>query len=183
MEEMVKNNNIRAMVLTALMVALTYIAGSVIKIPTLNGFIHPGDCMVLLGAVLLGKKRGALSGSIAMAFVDITAGYLIWAPFTFIIKGIMAYFTGVILDRIEDKTYRTHIIAFIIGGIINVVGYFIGNIIIGGIIIGTVSGFIPSIIYAGGLVLGDTLQSIVGIMLALILAPIAYKTRIKFNLL
>ena len=183
MEERIKNNNIRAMVLTALMIALTFVAGSIIKIPTLNGFIQPGDCMVLLGAVLLGKKRGALSGAVGMAFVDITAGYLIWAPFTFIIKGVMAYFTGVILDRIKEKTYRMYLIAFIVGGVINIVGYFIGNITIGGIIIGTVSGFIPSIIYAGGLVLGDSLQSIVGIIIALILAPIAYKARIKFNLL
>lgn len=183
MEERIKNNNIRIMILTALMIALTFVAGSIIKIPTLNGFIQPGDCMVLLGAVLLGKKRGALSGAIGMAFVDITAGYLLWAPFTFIIKGLMAYFTGVVLDKVREKTYRGYIIAFVIGGIINIVGYFIGNIIIGGIIIGTVSGVIPSIIYAGSLVLGDSLQSIVGVILALILAPIAYKTKIKFNLL
>ncbi len=183
MEEGTKNNNIKVMILTALMIAITFIAGSVIKIPTLNGFIQPGDCMVLLGAVLLGKKRGALSGAIGMAFVDITAGYLIWAPFTFIIKGAMAYFTGVVLDRIKEKTYKGYLIAFIIGGVINIIGYFIGNIIIGGIIIGTVSGFIPSIIYAVSLILGDSLQSIVGIIIALILAPIAYKAKERFNLL
>ncbi|MDO4535663.1 MAG: ECF transporter S component [Clostridium perfringens] len=183
MEERTKNNNIRVMVLTALMVAITFMVGGVIKIPTLNGFIQPGDCMVLLGAVLLGKKRGALSGAIGMAFVDITAGYIIWAPFTFIIKGAMAYFTGMVLDKVKEKNYKGYLIAFIIGGIINIIGYFIGNIIIGGIIIGTVSGFIPSIIYAISLVLGDTLQSIVGVIIALILAPIAYKAKVRFDLL
>ena len=183
MDERIKNNNIRIMILTGLMIALTFVAGSVIKIPTLNGFIQLGDCMVLLGVVLLGKKRGALSGAIGMILVDITGGYLIWAPFTFVIKGAMAYFTGVILDGVKEKKHITYLIAFITGGIINVFGYFIGNMIIGGIIIGTVSGLIPSFIYAGTLVLGDSLQSIVGIIIALILAPITYKAKLKFNLL
>ena len=177
----VKNNNIRIMIQTGLMIALTFVAGSVIKIPTLNGFIQPGDCMVLLGAVLLGRKRGALSGAVGMVLVDIWAGYLIWAPFTFIIKGAMAYFTGVILDKIKDKVYKVYLIAFVVGGITNIVGYFIGNAIIGGVIIGTVKGFMPSIIYAISHVLGDLAQSILGIVIALILAPIVSKAKVRLN--
>lgn len=181
MERKARNNSILKMILTALMIALTFVAGSVIKIPTLNGFIQIGDCMVLLGAVLLGKRRGALSGAIGMCFVDITAGYLIWAPFTFVIKGLMAYVVGIILEKKDNIDYKTYVIAFIIGGFINVIGYFMGNAIIGGVIIGNAKGILQSIIYASANIMGDTIQSIIGIIIALILAPSINKAKLKLN--
>lgn len=180
MQQSKKNNNLRILILTALMIALTFIAGNIIKIPTFNGFIQIGDCMVLVGAVLLGKKRGALSAGIGMAFVDIAGGYLFWAPLTFIIKACMAYFTALILEKNKNK--KKFIIAFIIGGAINVFGYFLGNIIIGGLILKVVSGFLQSVLYASSYIIGDTLQSIMGIIIALILVPYMNKIRIKFNL-
>lgn len=182
MKQGVKDNKILKMILTALMIALTFVAGSVIKIPTLNGFIQVGDCMVLLGAVLLGKRRGALSGALGMAFVDIAAGYLIWAPFTFVIKGLMAYIVAIILERANNMNYKTYIIAFVVGGFINVVGYFIGNAIIVGIIIGDVQGISQSVIYALANVMGDTIQSTLGVVIALILAPSINKAKLKLNL-
>ena len=87
------NTNIKfhKTVFTALMIAIIFISANLIRIPTVGGFVHLGDCMVLLAAALLGKKRGALASGIGMALVDLYSGYIIWAPFTFIIKALMAY--------------------------------------------------------------------------------------------
>lgn len=54
------NSKTRDLVLTSLIIALVFIAGMVIKIPTVGGFVHLGDCMVFLSVIVLGKKRGLL---------------------------------------------------------------------------------------------------------------------------
>ena len=85
------NSKFHKTVFTALMIAIIFISANLIRIPTVGGFVHLGDCMVLLAAALLGKKRGALASGIGMALVDLYSGYIIWAPFTFIIKAIIAF--------------------------------------------------------------------------------------------
>lgn len=182
MEQRARNNSVLLMILTALMIALTFVAGSVIKIPTLNGFMQPGDCMILLSAVLLGKKRGALAAGIGMGLIDATSGYLIWAPFSFVIQGAMGYVAGAIIERATKKSYKTYIISFVVAGFVSLGGYFIGNAIMGGVIMGAVHGFIPTILYAVAHVPGDSSEIILGVIIALILAPIVNKARITFNL-
>ena len=50
-----KDSKIRKLVMAALLAALTYVATTVIKIPTpTGGYVHPGDGMVLLSGWLLG---------------------------------------------------------------------------------------------------------------------------------
>lgn len=182
MEQRARNNKVLIMILTALMIALTFVAGSVIKIPTLNGFMQPGDCMILLGAVLLGKKRGALSAAIGMGLIDATSGYLIWAPFSFVIQGAMGFVAGYLFERFKVKNYKAYLISFIVAGFVSLGGYFIANAIMGGIIMGAVHGFLPSVLYAVAHVPGDSSEIIFGIIIALILAPIVNKAKVKFNL-
>ncbi|MGV3024173.1 ECF transporter S component [Clostridium thermobutyricum] len=180
MERSSEHKKIVGLIFTALMIALIFIAGSIVKIPTLNGFIQPGDCMVLAGAVLLGKKKGFIAAAIGMALVDVAAGYVIWAPFTFIIKGLMALTVASILEKVEKKSIKKYIGAFIVGAIVNLIGYFIGNAIMGGIITGASVGFVGSILYAASHFVGDLSEVVVGIIIAIPLAPIAQKARIKF---
>ena len=179
--EHLQDNKIKKLTLTGLMIAIVFVSGSIIRIPTLNGFMQPGDCMVLLSAVLLGKKYGTAAGAFGMALVDILSGYLIWAPFTFVIKGAMAFITAVIIEKYKDERFKTYLIAFIVAGIVDVVGYFIGNAIMGGLILGASNGFIGSIIYAALHVPGDAMQAILGIVLALILAPFIRKIKNSLN--
>ncbi|MGL5245759.1 MAG: ECF transporter S component, partial [Sarcina sp.] len=91
-------------ILTALMIAMIFIAANIIRIPTIGGYVHLGDCMVLISAVVLDKRRAALASAVGMSLVDIFSGYIIWVPFTFIIKGLMAYIAAAILQRFKEKT-------------------------------------------------------------------------------
>lgn len=55
-----KDSKIRKLVMAALLAALTYVATTVIKIPTpTGGYVHPGDGMVLLSGWLLGRGGAA----------------------------------------------------------------------------------------------------------------------------
>ena len=61
----------KELVLMGLMIALVWLAGSVIRIPSVGGFVHVGDCMVFLSVVVLGKKKGAVVSALGMrALVD-----------------------------------------------------------------------------------------------------------------
>lgn len=116
-----------SMVQIALMAALTYIATAVIAIPVGdNAVLHLGDTVVFLCAVLLGKKKGAIAAAIGMTFFDLFSPFYIWAPFTFVIKGAMAYIAGMIAYRskYEGNNIPNNLLAFIIAGIVMIAGYF-----------------------------------------------------------
>ena len=81
----------KSLAVTALMAAFTCIATMSIRIPTPTlGYIHPGDCLVLLCGVILGPVAGFLAAGIGSMFADILSGYIIYAIPTLIIKGVTA---------------------------------------------------------------------------------------------
>lgn len=159
-------------IFTALMIAIIFIAGNLIKIPTIGGFIHIGDCMVLLSATLLGKKRGALASGIGMALVDLYGGYLIWAPFTFIIKALMAYIAGYLIEVNHRKGY---LIPFLASGIFMLIAYFFAGAIIALLFTGSSNTFIGALAYSAKDIIGNVFQIGVGIIIALPLSKILYK--------
>lgn len=173
-----KNLTTRELVLIGLMIALIYLAGSIIKVPSLGGFVHIGDCMVFLSVVVLGKKKGAVASSFGMFLVDALGGYYLWAPFTFVIKGIMAYVAGYILEVMEGKTKDNvrYLIAFIVSGIFMVIGYFFAGIIMAGFLTNKV-GLIQGIAYSAKDIVGNIIQVITGIVIALPLTAVLLKAR------
>jgi uncharacterized membrane protein len=86
----------KLLVYTGIMTALVFVATYSIKIPVpfTNGYIHPGDGMVFLSAVVLGWKYGAFAAGVGSMLADIIGGYPHWAVPTLVIKTIMALFIG-----------------------------------------------------------------------------------------
>ena len=59
------HQTLRKIVTAALLAAMTCIATMIIRIPTPTfGYIHPGDCFVLLSGVILGPVGGAIAAGI-----------------------------------------------------------------------------------------------------------------------
>jgi uncharacterized membrane protein len=100
-----KNINVEKLILTGLMTALVTVTTIVIPIPVpfTNGYVHPGDSMVFMSVLLLGRGRGALAAGVGSAFADVVLGFFIWAPFTFVIKGAMAFIAGLIIEKCAQK--------------------------------------------------------------------------------
>ena len=170
-----KSLNTREMVLMGLMIALVYLAGSIIKIPSVGGFVHIGDCMVFLSVIVLGKKKGAVSSALGMFLVDVLGGYYFWAPFTLIIKGAMAYIAGLILERMVESK-KAYIIAFLISGVFMVIAYFFAGIIVAGFLtekIGIIEGFI----FSAKDIVGNVIQVGTGIVIALPLSAVIIKAK------
>jgi uncharacterized membrane protein len=110
--------NVEKLILTGLMAALVTVTTVVIPIPVpfTNGYVHPGDSMVFMAVLLLGRGRGALAAGVGSAFADVVLGFFIWAPFTFVIKGGMAFVAGFIIEKCTEKPRNIVIsCAFIVG--------------------------------------------------------------------
>ncbi len=116
----------------SLMTAITFIATSVIHIPTFMGVLHLGDSMIFLSAILFGRKKAAISSAIGMCLFDLMTGYTMWAPFTFVIKGVMAYIAGTIAYRKDynGNNFSNNLVAFIVAGIWMIAAYYLGGAII-----------------------------------------------------
>jgi len=116
-----------------IMAAIVYIATYLIKIPVgSKGVFHLGDSMVYLAAILLGKKKGVIAAALGMTLFDITTPWFYWAPFTFIVKGGMAYITAVIAYRkgYNGDNLINNLFAFIVAGVWMVLGYLLSGFVV-----------------------------------------------------
>ncbi|NLZ52899.1 MAG: ECF transporter S component [Thermoanaerobacteraceae bacterium] len=85
-------------------------------IPTLNLYFNLGEAIIYLTALLYGAIPGALIGGVGSALADIIGGYPVWAPITFIIKGLEGYIVGSVAKK-------NRYFAVILGGITMMAGY------------------------------------------------------------
>ena len=142
-----------------LMAALTFAATYSFHIPIgSKAVLHLADSMVFLGALLLGKRKGFLSAAIGMGLFDLLSPYAVWAPYTFIIKGVMAYIAATIIysKNFNGKNIFINVLGYTVAGIWMIFGYFIaGRFVYGNF--GTAYADIP----------GNIFQVVAGIVLAL----------------
>ena len=150
----------------AIMAALVFVTTYLIKIPSLNGYTHIGDSMVILSALILGKKKGALAAGLGAALCDLLSGYMQYIIPTFLIKAIMVLIIAIIAENLINKTKFAWILGAIIGCTFQVVGYCLVETILYG--------------FAGALasVPANIIQSIVGIALAVVLSTVLEKSNI-----
>mgnify|MGYP002608555056 FL=1 len=117
-------------------IALVFIATGFInlRLPIVanGGLIHLGNVPLFLAAIIFGKKTGAISGAVGMALFDLFSGWTLWAPFTFIIVGIMGWVVGKITEDKSHNTILWYVIAILAALAIKIVGYYIAEGIIYG---------------------------------------------------
>ena len=166
-----RNNKTRKMVITAMLAALTCVATMIIKIPSpLKGYINLGDCVVLVAGWLLSPGYGFFAAGVGSALADILSGYIIYAPATLIIKGIMAliaHFVYKILSK-KSKSMGPRVISGILAEIAMVMGYFLFE--------GILYGFGPSVVN----IPANAVQGIAGLILGCLLVKIFERTDIGF---
>ena len=144
------------LVMTALMIGIIIVSIMFIRIPIpgTQGYVHLGDAMIFLSVLILGWKNGAMAAAIGGALGDIMGGAPVWAPWTFVIKGVMAIILGMFLNAAIKKA-RLRFAA----------GYYVAE----GVIVGNWVAPVIGIPWNVG-------QFVVGIIVAEILAAALYKT-------
>jgi uncharacterized membrane protein len=163
------NTNTKKLVMAALMAALTCVATMMIVIPSpLKGYINLGDCLVLTSGWLLSPVYGFLAAGLGSALADLFAGYVLYAPVTFLIKGVMALIACFGFRLLHKKC--NHLISRIISGaaaeIVMILGYFVFE--------GFMYGFIPSAVN----IPANSVQGIAGMIIGIVLMKTIEKSKI-----
>lgn len=154
------NVKTRKIVLAAMFAAIICLATMIIKIPSpLKGYINLGDCVVLLAGWILSPIYAFLAAGIGSMFADVLSGYALYAPATFIIKGVVAIIACYVF-RILEKKHKC-VFSGIISGLtaetVMVMGYLLFESLL--------YGFVPSLVNVpanaiqgvAGIVIGTTL--------------------------
>jgi len=155
-----QNQSLRVTVLSALFITLVFVATYInIYVPILmaqGGLVHLGTLVMAMIAIKYGPKYGALAGGIGMALFDLLSIWAIWAPGTLVVRLIAGFVMGKLADSSEGQgaSAKNNVIAFLAGGLVIVVGYWIFE----GLFLGV--GFIPAL----GSIPGNLLQIVIASM-------------------
>lgn len=156
-------------VFSALLASLVCVATMIIKIPSpLKGYINLGDCVVLLSGWILSPVYGFLAAGVGSGLADIFSGYAVYAPATFIIKGLMALVAHFVFKMMDKKlpALPSRIISGTLSEIVMVGGYFLFE--------GFLYGFIPSAVN----IPANAVQGIAGLILGVVLVRVFEKSNI-----
>jgi len=116
----------RELAATAVMAALCFIATYLIMIPipATSGYFNIGDVFVIISGLIFGPVVGGLAGGIGSALSDLLGGYYFYAPFTLVIKGAEGLVAGYIGGRLAGMKMNRVVLAWALGGVCVVLGYF-----------------------------------------------------------
>lgn len=112
----------RIAILTALACVLTFFP----KVPVGSGYVHFGDCIIYIAAILMGPVAGMIVGAIGHSLADLLSNFAAFCIPTLIIKGFLGFVIGKILYK--DQTIPRFIIGALSALVIVTVGYFIAEI-------------------------------------------------------
>lgn len=124
------NNGVRELTINGLLIAMVFVSTMFINIrlpiSVNGGLIHLGNVVLFAIAILYGRKKGAIAGAFGMGLFDILSGWTAWAPFTFVIRGIMGYLIGSISNANgkNGKSVVINFIAIFVASIWMIAGYY-----------------------------------------------------------
>ena len=156
-------------VISAMFASLVCVATMVVKIPSpLHGYINLGDAFVLLAGWCISPLYGFLAAAIGSGLADLLSGYALYAPATFLIKGIMAIVAFYGYKFISNKANK--IFARIVSGVAAEIFMILGYLLFEGILYG----FVPSLVN----IPPNAIQGLAGIIIGVLLVNIFNKYKI-----
>ncbi|MBR1747306.1 MAG: ECF transporter S component [Clostridia bacterium] len=132
-----KKFSTRTIVIYALLTAMTMVATYAVKIPTVatEGYVNPGDAVLLFAGVAFGPFAGFLAGGVGSCLADLAAGYSHWIFPTFVIKGAEGFLAGLLFLAFRRMKLNKHMnaaLSIVPPAFLMVLGYFIASTIMKG---------------------------------------------------
>ncbi len=153
------SSHVKLLVISALFTAMVTVATMIIKIPTpLKGYANIGDAAVLLSGWMLPAPYAFAAAAVGSALADIILGYAVYAPATFLIKGVMAliaYFGVKLLSKHTGAVLSLLIPAFTAEAFM-VVAYYLFE--------GVLYGFAPSLLNIPANAVQGVISLVIGIL-------------------
>ena len=155
--------NTRKLALGGMLSAMVWLLTTLIKVPVpaTGGYVHLGDGMIFLSALLLGPYAGFV-GAIGSALADLLGGYFIYVLPTFLIKGLMGLVAGFFIRK--ERTFSNALV-FVGAELLMVTGYFLFE--------GFLYGWATAFVAVGP----NMIQGFFGVAIGVLLLPI---TRLPF---
>ncbi len=141
-------------VMAALVFVMTYLPK--VPVPVTGGYVHLGDGMIFLAAMLLGPM-GVAAAAVGSALSDLVGGYMTYIIPTFLIKGAIAL---VAWKLYKPGNWLQITIAFIIAEAVMVAGYFAFEAVLYGV---------PAALGAVG---PNAIQGVAGVIVGLLCATL-----------
>ena len=122
-----KQTKTYALIISALGMALVFLATYLIKIPNgIQGYFNLGDGFLMLFGSFLNPWQAFLVGGVGSALADIVGGYGIYALPTLLIKGLEAWIIAYICQ--QRKALR--LLSYFLAGAAMILGYFLADSLI-----------------------------------------------------
>ena len=150
------------LIITSMLIALVFVATILlnIKLPiTANGgLVHLGTAVLFISSILFGPKKGAIAGAVGMGLFDLVGPWVLWAPITFVARGLQGYIVGKIAwsKGRNGTSLAINLIATIVSIPFMLVVYYLGEAII-----------FKSWIIPVASIPGNIVQNIVGLCVAI----------------
>ena len=139
-------------VFAAMFASLILMGTMFIQVPSVNGYVHIGDSFIYLAAAFLPMPFSVLAAGLGAGLADLLSGYTLYFIPTFIIKGLMA---ACFSYKAEKLFTLRNSIAFVIASVINVIGYYLVEIIL----YPQAGGFAATVVYSTHTIPGNLVQS------------------------
>ena len=116
----------------AMIAAIIFVCTYTFKVPIAitGGYTHLGDCAIFVGVMILGRKDGTVAAAVGAALSDLLGGFLIWVIPTFVIKGVMAFVMGTVVEKVLPEKKGNWLLGAILGGILQIIGYQLVKIVL-----------------------------------------------------
>ncbi|MBQ6555387.1 MAG: ECF transporter S component [Firmicutes bacterium] len=155
------NKNVLKLVLSAVTIALIFVATIFIQIPLVNGYANAGDSVVVITGIILGPFWGAMAAGIGSALADLVLGYSIYIPATLVIKAFMGFLVGWVYKKANTQDNKKRLIimitvTIIIAELIMTAGYLLFESII-------YSSFATAMLALGGNALQGLVNAVISV--------------------
>ena len=97
-------------------------------IPAKGGLVHLGNVPMFFAAAFFGKRVGAICGGVGMALSDVLSPWIVYAPATLIVVGLMGFVFGLIVKK--KPTIVNLIVATVVVLAIKLVGYYLFEVLL-----------------------------------------------------
>lgn len=111
--------------------ALSFVLTAFCQIPYAGGagYFNFGDIVNLVSALLLGPFEGALVGILGGTLADLFSGYVMYAPWTLLAKGLMGLAAGGLYIVLKNKHFWRFTSLFS-GATLEILSYMIGYLVL-----------------------------------------------------
>ena len=165
-----KYNKIKLLVITAWFTALCAGCTACLSIPIgVGGYIHFGDAIILLASSVLPSVFSMFVGAVGGAVADVIVGATIWAPYTLVIKALLAL---LITNKKETMLNSRNIVGMLISFVVTISGYYVAEAFIYGNWISPTLSIVGNLIQCIG-------SAVIFVLFSLSLDKIKFKSKIN----